>query len=301
MPGLHCGAVLVWRLEDMKRQDFRFAERMRVRWAEVDMQKIVFNGHYLMYFDTAVGGYWRSLALPYEETMHALGGDMFVKKASVEYHASARFDDQLDVCLRTARIGNSSMLLEGGVFLGDKLLVSGELLYVYANPATHKSQPIPPELRAIFDAFEAREAMTTLELGDWPSLQAGCRAVREEVFMQEQGIAEADEWDEMDAQCVHALVKNRLGVPVATGRRLPAKDGVAKIGRMAVKKVLRGEGLGAQVLHALIQESRERGDKAIELSAQCSAEAFYRVMGFQVVGEPYDEVGIAHVAMRKPI
>ena len=54
----------------MKRQDFRLSHRMRVRWVEVDMQKIVFNGHYLMYFDTAVTEYWRQLAMPYAETMH---------------------------------------------------------------------------------------------------------------------------------------------------------------------------------------------------------------------------------------
>jgi hypothetical protein len=57
----------------MKRQDFRFSHRMRVRWVEVDMQKIVFNGHYLMYFDTAVTDYWRNLAMPYADTMHQLG------------------------------------------------------------------------------------------------------------------------------------------------------------------------------------------------------------------------------------
>ena len=48
----------------MKRSEFRFFDPLRVRWAEVDMQKIVFNGHYLMYFDTAVAGYWRAMALP---------------------------------------------------------------------------------------------------------------------------------------------------------------------------------------------------------------------------------------------
>ena len=53
----------------MKREDFRFFHRLRVRWAEVDMQKIVFNAHYLMYLDTAVADYWRVLALPYEEAM----------------------------------------------------------------------------------------------------------------------------------------------------------------------------------------------------------------------------------------
>ena len=74
-----------------QRKDFRFAERHRVRWVEVDMQAIVFNGHYLMYFDTAVAGYWRALALPYHDTMRALGGDLFVRKATIEYEASARY------------------------------------------------------------------------------------------------------------------------------------------------------------------------------------------------------------------
>ena len=93
----------------MKRQDFRFFHRLRVRWAEVDMQKIVFNAHYLMYFDTAVADYWRALALPYEEAMHQLGGDLYVKKATVEFNASARMDDRLDIGLKCGRIGNSSM------------------------------------------------------------------------------------------------------------------------------------------------------------------------------------------------
>src|SRR5205085_10068001 len=93
----------------MKRTDFRFLERLRVRWAEIDAQKIVFNGHYLMYFDTALGGYWRALATPYAETMARLEGDLFVRKATVEYEASARYDDVLDIGLRCARVGNSSV------------------------------------------------------------------------------------------------------------------------------------------------------------------------------------------------
>ena len=54
-----------------RKSDFRFFHRLRVRWAEVDMQKIVFNAHYLMYFDTAIADYWRAMALPYEEAMRA--------------------------------------------------------------------------------------------------------------------------------------------------------------------------------------------------------------------------------------
>ena len=107
----------------MKRQDFRFAHRLRVRWVEVDMQQIVFNGHYLMYFDTAVTDYWRALAMPYAATMQQLGGDLYVKKASVEYHASAEMDDFLDVCMRCERVGNSSMTFVGAIFRGDELLI----------------------------------------------------------------------------------------------------------------------------------------------------------------------------------
>jgi YbgC/YbaW family acyl-CoA thioester hydrolase len=102
----------------ISRSEFRFFHRLQVRWAEVDMQKIVFNAHYLMYFDTAMSGYWRALALPYNSTLQALQGDLYVKKASIEFHASARVDDQLDVALRCRRIGNSSLVFDGAIFSG---------------------------------------------------------------------------------------------------------------------------------------------------------------------------------------
>ena len=130
----------------MKKDDFRFVHRLRVRWSEVDMQQIVFNAHYAMYMDTAIGDYWRHLALPYEDTMRALNGDIFLKKTTVEFHASARYDDALAVGLRCARVGRSSMVFEGGVFLGDQLLTQGEMIYVFANPQTHTSLPVPDPL-----------------------------------------------------------------------------------------------------------------------------------------------------------
>jgi len=83
-------------MENMQRSDFRFFDRLRVRWAEIDAQKIVFNGHYLMYFDTALGSFWRAIAMPYAQTMEQLGGDLYVRKATVEYEGSARYDDVLD-------------------------------------------------------------------------------------------------------------------------------------------------------------------------------------------------------------
>ena len=107
----------------MQRSEFRLLDRLRVRWAEIDAQQIVFNAHYLMYFDTAVAAYWRAMAMPYAQTMSALGGDLFVRKATLEYTGSARYDDVLDVGIRCGRIGNSSMTLTGAVFHQDRLLV----------------------------------------------------------------------------------------------------------------------------------------------------------------------------------
>lgn len=149
----------------MKRSDFRFRERLRVRWAEVDAQRIVFNGHYRMYFDTAIAGYWRALGLPYAPTMEALGGDLYVRKSTLEYHASARYDELLEVGLRRARVGTSSIVFEGGVFRGEDLLVSGELAYVFADPSTQTSRPVPQALREILDAFEGGEAMVEVRVG----------------------------------------------------------------------------------------------------------------------------------------
>ncbi len=285
----------------MKRQDFRFFHRLRVRWAEVDMQKIVFNGHYLMYFDTAVADYWRAMALPYEEAMHALGGDLYVKKASVEYHASAKYDDQLEVALRCSRIGNSSLVFTAAIFRADTLLISGELIYVFADPATQTSRPLPQVLRDIFTAFEAGEPMADVRLGSWADLGTDASRVRTQVFVEEQGIPMAMEWDEADQTAVHGVAYNRLGQAVATGRLLVHAPGVAKIGRMAVSRVLRGSHLGRDILHSLMNTAAARGDREVVLHAQRSAEGFYSRLGFAVRGEPFDEVGIPHVEMVRPL
>ena len=290
---------------NLQRSDFRFSHRLRVRWAEVDMQKIVFNAHYLMYFDTAIGDYWRATALPYEDTMHHWGGDLYVKKASVEYFASARYDDQLDVMLKCTKIGNSSIVFTGALFRADELLVTTELIYVYANPATQTSQPVPAAFREVLLGFEAGEAMTSVKTGSWDALGRDAAALRVAVFVEEQGIPLEMEWDEADKTSVHAVAYNRLGVPLATGRLLPSEvvNGAtksvqsAKIGRMAVNRVMRGSNLGREVLHALIAAAQARGDHEIVLHAQCSAENFYTRLGFKVRGEPFDEVGIAHVEM----
>ncbi|MEP6825557.1 MAG: YbgC/FadM family acyl-CoA thioesterase [Ramlibacter sp.] len=274
----------------MRREDFRFFHRLRVRWAEVDMQKIVFNAHYLMYFDTAVADYWRALALPYEEAMHQLGGDLYVKKATVEFNASARMDDQLDVAMKCGRIGNSSMLFSGAIFRGEQLLITCELVYVFADPATQTSRPVPQALRGILEGYEAREPVLEVRTGTWAQLGAAAARIRTSVFVQEQLIPAEMEWDDADATAVHAVAYNRLEQPVATGRLLQPQPGVAH-------QVLRGAGVGQQVLQALLAAARTRGDFQAILHAQRSAQAFYRRLGFRPQGEPFSEAGIPHIEM----
>ena len=281
----------------MKRSDFRFLHRLRVRWAEIDMQKIVFNGHYLTYIDTAVTAYWGRLALPYETAFHILGGELYVKKATLEYHASARMDDDLSVGMKCSRLGKSSMVFEAGIFRGDKLLISGELIYVFADPQTQTSKPIPEALRHILLIYEAGESVVDLKTGSWSEMKSLAAPLRNEVFVDEQEVPAELEVDELDATALHAVVLNKLGQAVATGRLLQAQAHVAQIGRMAVSKPLRGGHLGQMVVESFIEAARKRGDREVLLHAQCSAEGFYRRLGFKAHGDIFDDAGIDHIEM----
>lgn len=281
----------------MKRQDFRFFYPLRVRWAEVDMQKIVFNAHYLMYFDTAIAEYWRALALPYEETMHQLSGDLYVKKASLQYEGSARFDDQLSIGLKCVRIGRSSIEFAGAVFRADSLLIKGELIYVFADPQTQTSQPVPDALRDLLTGYEAGQDTYTITEGVWAELGHVATQLRVEVFVHEQGVPIELECDAADSDAIHAVARNHLGQVLATGRLLTLGPGVGKIGRMAVKRVMRGSGLGRHILETLSAVAARRGDQEIVLHAQRSAEGFYQRAGFICRGEPFEEAGIPHIEM----
>ena len=281
----------------MKRQDFRFFDRLRVRWAEVDMQKIVFNGHYLMYFDTAVAGYWRALAMPYHAAMEQLQGDLFVRKATLEYLGSARYDDLCDVGLRCDHIGKSSLRFVAALFLGETLLVHGELIYVFADPVAQASRPVPDALRELMLGFERGESMLRLQLGGWSELGESARAVRQAVFVDEQKIDASLASDAADRDAVTAVAFNRFEMPVATGRLLPHAPGVWKLSRLAVLQAVRGGGIGRQLLDSLMRAARERDATRVLLHAQQSAAAFYARAGFAPQGAAFDESGVTHIEM----
>jgi predicted GNAT family N-acyltransferase len=131
-------------------------------------------------------------------------------------------------------------------------------------------------------------------VGDWDAQQAGAQAVRYEVFIVEQNIPVELEWDDMDKVCLHAVVHDKNGAAIGTGRLLPN----GYIGRMAVRKSVRRTGIGGAILAALMQQSKKRGDKAVMLNAQLHAVPFYARHGFVPEGEEFPDAGIPHIRMR---
>jgi len=285
----------------MKRDEFRLLHRLRVRWAEVDMQKIVFNAHYLMYFDTAVADYWRALGLPYEDSMRRLEGDLYVRKATIEFHSSARMDDRLDIALRCARVGNSSLSFRGGMFRGEDLLVTCDLVYVFADPQTQTSRPVPNTLRQALAGFEAGEPMLRVETGRWEALVADAATIRTQVLVTQQRPPAEREWNAEDAGAVHAVAYNRLGQPVGTGRLLPTQQRLAKVECIAVHQAVRGVGVGEQVLRALAGVAQQRGDAGLVLHSPRTAARFFARLGFRPEGEPFARADTPHIAMRSTL
>jgi YbgC/YbaW family acyl-CoA thioester hydrolase len=138
----------------MPRTDFVCAPTLRVRWAEVDMQKIVFNAHYLTYIDTAIADYWREIGLPYPHGyVERYGNDIFLRKATLEYLGSARYDDMLTVCCRVAKLGRTSMTFHFEIYREAEVLISAELVYVNAD-SSMKAAPLPDEVRERVKKYE---------------------------------------------------------------------------------------------------------------------------------------------------
>jgi predicted GNAT family N-acyltransferase len=137
----------------------------------------------------------------------------------------------------------------------------------------------------------------SIRLADWTHERARLAQVRRTVFIDEQGVPEAMEWDAGDAVSLHLLALDGADQPIGCARLLP--DG--HIGRMAVLPAWRGRGVGRALLDAAIHAARARGHTMLRLSAQTHAVAFYARAGFVAVGDEYEEAGIAHVAMQKSL
>ncbi len=141
--------------------------------------------------------------------------------------------------------------------------------------------------------------MIHLSITTWVNAKDLVAPIRLQVFVEEQGVPEDMEWDEFDQDAWHAIAKFNDQV-VGTGRLiLQTNDPIqmAKIGRMAVLKSHRNQGIGQQILRALIQKGKEKGAQAFILHAQTHAIPFYASEGFEPHGPIFDEAGIPHVEM----
>jgi acyl-CoA thioester hydrolase len=131
-----------------------FRHRLRVRWAECDPQGVVFNAHFVMYFDTVMTELWRE-ALGGYTAMLETGTDMVVAEVTVRYLGPARFDDELDIGATVTRLGTTAMTtrltVERGVDAAD--VAEGELRHVFVDAKTMQKKPMPDDVRRALEPY----------------------------------------------------------------------------------------------------------------------------------------------------
>ena len=137
----------------------------------------------------------------------------------------------------------------------------------------------------------------TLHHTTWTKNKTELALVRRKVFIEEQQVPEDLEWDDHDESCHHILVTDNNNNPIATGRIKP--DG--HIGRMAVLKPWRNQGIGSIVLNALCEYAIKNKIRNVYLHAQITAIPFYEKHGFIISSDEFMDAGIPHKTMRKDL
>ncbi len=140
----------------MTRDQFSFFHPFRIRYSEIDGQGVVFNAHYLTFYDTAITEYFRSLGYDQYADTKKTGMDFHVVKSVVEYKSPIRFDAEIEVGTRISRIGSSSMTFELAIFLKDseELMATGEIVWVNTDQSTHRPAPITADVRNLIASRE---------------------------------------------------------------------------------------------------------------------------------------------------
>ena len=128
----------------------RFVHHIPIRYGEVDLQGVVFNAHYLAYFDDTLEQWLRRLDVKYQD----LGWDLMLKKAVIEWTGSAGIGDDLDVGARVVRWGTTSLDIEYQASVGERPVATGTITYVGVKVGTTETQPPPPEVRAFLGEAE---------------------------------------------------------------------------------------------------------------------------------------------------
>ena len=123
-----------------------FVHRLRVRYSECDQQGVVFNGHYLFYYDNAITEMWRERIGPYQE-MVTRGYDIVVAEATLRYRSAARFDELVDISMPVAHLGNTSMIIRPEFRVDGRLVADGEVRHVFVDPSTLVKKTMPDDIR----------------------------------------------------------------------------------------------------------------------------------------------------------
>lgn len=140
--------------------------------------------------------------------------------------------------------------------------------------------------------------MLRTQITTWQENETALRQIRTEVFLEEQSVPEALEWDADDAEAVHFLVWTEDQQAIATARLIRDRAREARIGRFAVLKPFRHSGIGGRLLGYVLGYARSQGIEQLTLSAQVSVRRLYEQAGFVAEGGVYDEAGIPHIKMR---
>ncbi len=127
----------------------------------------------------------------------------------------------------------------------------------------------------------------------WQDAEKPAFAIRQKVFIQEQGVPEELELDEFDSGATHALAIDGAEC-IGTGRLVYIGGAQGQIGRMAVLSAFRNAGIGRAILKRLIEHARSLGVETLILHSQVAAIPFYEKHGFEIQGDIYDEAGIPH-------
>ena len=144
--------------------------------------------------------------------------------------------------------------------------------------------------------IESGDCMYQVKHGRWDQLQQDAKLIRTQVFICEQGITEADEWDDQDVISQHFVIYDQ-DQPIATARLLQNHS----VGRVAVVKAYRGQGIGRMIMLEIIAYAQQQARPHLRLSSQTHAVSFYQQLGFIVQGDEYDECGIPHIEMTMSI
>ncbi|WP_433479483.1 acyl-CoA thioesterase [Spirillospora sp. CA-142024] len=124
-----------------------FTHRLRVRYSECDQQGVVFNGHYLFFYDVALTEMWRALFGDWAGMVEQ-GYDLVVAEARIRYREGARFDELLDVSMPVAHLGTTSMVVRPVFRVGGRLIADGEVRHVFIDPASKAKKEMPSQVRS---------------------------------------------------------------------------------------------------------------------------------------------------------